>query len=627
MARFRIGAYVREKIDLLGKTEKTFRDIYEATFRLEDEQNVMLESTDGNKIKKVTYGESRQTIENYARSLKKALQNVEKGKMVGLYGQNSAEWICAFWAILKCGYKPLLINTRLEDERLKETLSYYEIGGILSDGKTFDVYTLPLAELSKAAAQESETQLVEEWANEIIVMSSGTSLTSKLCVYRGENFYYQLCDSANIIARCKALGRHYQGSLKQLAFLPFYHIFGLSAVFVWFSFFSRTFVLLKDQNPETILYTIRKHKVTHIFAVPLFWDVVYKSFYAKLKQRDERTQAEVEKGLQFVQKTGSAWLGKKLFKEIRDNLFGESVQFLISGGSAIKPEVLAFFNSIGYRLANGYGMSEVGITSVELSSKFKKLTDGSIGKPFPQVEYKLNEAGELCVKGRSLASQIYRNGKPIKDGEWYETADMAKEEKGRWFILGRKDDMIVGADGENLNPDWAEKNIRLTGAEGFCIVVRDGEPTLLIQIRKYLPREARWDLEARARNELTKLSLAATVRTVAFTEEPLLTGNDFKLNRRRLASVPLVQENETSAEESSDELVGKVKAAFAKALSKNVGEIGQNAHFFFDLKGSSLDYFSLVAELQNEFGVAFPQSETGSLYTVTDFVNYIRNVR
>jgi acyl carrier protein len=167
----------------------------------------------------------------------------------------------------------------------------------------------------------------------------------------------------------------------------------------------------------------------------------------------------------------------------------------------------------------------------------------------------------------------------------------------------------------------------LTGAEGFCIVERNGEPTLLIQIRKYMPREERWDLEARARNELTKISLTATVRTVAFTEEALLKSGEFKLNRRRLASVPLITEGEAADEETSDELVEKVKAAFAKSLSKNANEIGQNAHFFFDLKGSSLDYFSLVADLQNEFGVAFPQSETGSLYTVTDFVNYIRNVR
>ncbi|MBQ7879032.1 MAG: AMP-binding protein, partial [Clostridia bacterium] len=625
MAKFNLGDYVKKKICLLGKTDKTFRAIYELTFREEDAQNVMLERTDGNKIKRTTYGECRQEIEKFAHSLKKAFANVEKGSFLGLYAQNSAEWIYVFWAILKCGYKPLLLNTRAEDERLKETLSYYQIGGVVSDGKRFSYPTVTLEELAEAAKNESVSPAIEEWSDEIVVMSSGTSLTAKLCVYKGENFYYQLCDSANILKNCKSIGAHYQGALKQLVFLPLYHIFGLSAVLMWFAFFSRTFVLLKDQNPETILYTVRKHKVTHIFAVPLFWETVYKSFYAKLKTRGEKVETKVAKGLRLVKKTGSAWLGKRLFKEVRDNLFGESVRFLISGGSAVRPETLRFFNAIGYRLANGFGMSEVGITSVELSSKYRYLTDGSIGKPFSHVEYKRSETGSLLVKGPSTAAEIYVNGTSVKSGDWYDTCDMAEEKNGRWFILGRKDDMLVGADGENLNPDWAERNIRLKGAEGFCIVKMDGEPTLLVQIRKYTPRETRWELEALARNELTRIGISATVRAVAFTEEPLLSGNEFKLNRRRLATVKLLSEEAENAPETDDELVAKVKAVFAKALGRSVGEIGGKAHFFFDLKGSSLDYFSLIAEMQNEFGVSFPQTENEGLYTVTDFVNYIRN--
>ena len=115
------------------------------------------------------------------------------------------------------------------------------------------------------------------------------------------------------------------------------------------------------------------------------------------------------------------------------------------------------------------------------------------------------------------------------------------------------------------------------------------------------------------------------MRAVAFTEEPLLSGNEFKLNRRRLATVKLLSEEAENAPETDDELVAKVKAVFAKALGRSVGEIGGKAHFFFDLKGSSLDYFSLIAEMQNEFGVSFPQTENEGLYTVTDFVNYIRN--
>ena len=75
---------------------------------------------------------------------------------------------------------------------------------------------------------------------------------------------------------------------------------------------------------------------------------------------------------------------------------------MISGGSTINLKTLEFFNAIGYHLANGYGMTEIGITSVELSDKKKLLNSGSVGLPFKGVEYRI-EDGRLLVRGDCLA--------------------------------------------------------------------------------------------------------------------------------------------------------------------------------------------------------------------------------
>ena len=200
------------------------------------------------------------------------------------------------------------------------------------------------------------------FGEEILLMSSGTTSMPKICVYTAEEFYNQIRGSYGIIRRCAQMKKHYEGSLKQLTFLPFYHIFGLTAVYVWFAFFSRTFVRLNDMMPQTIVNTIKRHKVTHIFAVPLFWEKVRDQALSTIKNRGEETYKKFTRGLSIAEKIGDIpLLGdlfiKIAFREVRENLFGDSICFLISGGSSVSPEVLKFFNYIGYHLANGYGMT------------------------------------------------------------------------------------------------------------------------------------------------------------------------------------------------------------------------------------------------------------------------------
>lgn len=620
MNKININKFVNEKINLLMQGDKSFRSIYELMFR--DENFVMFENTDGNKIKKTTYGESKITIEKMAISLNKLLADVEKGKMVGLYAQNSMEWVQVFWAIMKCGYKPLLLNTRMNIDRLNQTLAHYDVGAIITDSQTFEGLCININDIDK----EAEGEMIDNWANALIVMSSGTSLKAKLCEYDGESFYYQLLDSANIIKNCKPIKKHYNGELKHLMFLPLYHIFGLSAMFMWFAFFSRTFVVLKDQNPETILFTIKKHKVTHIFAVPLFWEIVYKKFLSVLKQRDEKTIQRVAKGMKIVRKTKSMKLGAKLFKEVREKIFGESICFLITGGSSISPEILTFFNSIGYHLANGYGMSEVGITSVELSSKFNNLTDCSVGKPFSHVEYRVAEDGVLQVRGKSTAKYIYVDGeKEDIYGKWYNTLDIVSEENGRYFIRGRKDDMIVGIDGECINPAWIENHMIIEGAEGHCITKIDHIPTLVIQIGAYATKETRDKIRSLAKAELIRMGVEGVVQAIVFTHEPLLLPSDFKLNRNRVAGLNFVDENiDVNQEQLDNEIVNKIREIFATSLNKPVEEIKDNAHFFFDLKGNSLDYFACLSAIQKEFRVSNTQAEGSTPYTVKEFYEYIQ---
>ena len=302
-----IDRYVAYKIEEYSKREKNFETLFE--FMFSEKDNVMGEITDGYRIKKVTYGQMKDRILAAAPTLGESLSDLAPGTMVGLYLANSMEWIQIFWQIIVLGYRPLLMNTALSDEILEDLLQEHAVGAVISGGKKFSVKTVKAED---AVVPSDKAPEVRPFGTEVLFMSSGTMGKVKLCAYTGENFYYQICDSANIVKQCPRIREHYKGELKQLALLPFYHVFGFIAVYLWFGFFSRTFVFLKDLNPITIQNTVKKHQVTHIFAVPMVWDKVYRAALKQVRAKGDKTYRKFKRAIKLSGKLGA--LGRPFAK-------------------------------------------------------------------------------------------------------------------------------------------------------------------------------------------------------------------------------------------------------------------------------------------------------------------------
>ena len=636
-------SFVDDKITKLKDSDRTFRAVYSLMIREAD--NIFCEITDGYSVTSTTYGQFAERTAGFADCLSVLRTDYAQNSIIGLYMNNREEWPEIFWALLMNGFRPFLMNTRLPKDILEQTLREQGVCAVVSEEEPFCVRTILLDDLKQAAAADSAGPLPgsdSAWADEILLMSSGTSEHVKVCAYTGENIYYQICDSGMIIKTCKEMKKHYEGRLKHLAFLPFYHIFGLFAVYMWFSFFSRTFVFLKNFAPDTILNTVRRLKVTHIFAVPILWNTVYASAMKEIRRQGEKTVRKFEKGLALSEKLSSVpGIGnlfvKKAFREVRDRIFGESICFMISGGGAVSEDVLRFFNGIGYHLANGYGMTEVGITSVELSGKRRHLTDGATGMPLSSLEYRISPESELLIRGRSAAERITAGADVIprdQDG-WYHTGDLAREEGGRYFILGRQDDVIIGQNGENLNPDILESGIHVDGVKDLCLTGRDTEngtvPVLVLSISPYEGVESRKRIRRDAAEALKKNGLSSAVGEIYLTVTPLMGREDFKVNRRvirrRLAAQELVPAETEEKAGSLTALELRVRDMFASVLEYESSGILPDADFFHDLGGTSLAYFSLAMALEEEFGVKFPADAAGSYSTVRTVSGFISKER
>lgn len=626
-----IPKFVDRQIKRLKATDERLCSVFEYAFSVES--NIMAEYSDGNKIYEITYGECKENIIFLSQRMAAILRNIPRGSIIGIYMDNKVEWIEIFWALLRIGYIPLLMNKRLPYPSLEKVLHEQSVKAVITDDTEFSTATYRYEHFY----ENTETILdCQNWADEIIFMSSGTSEAIKLCRYNGKKICHQIYNSKEIVNSCDAIHSHVDGKLKQLAFLPFYHVFGFLACYMWFAFFARTFVFLKNMHSDTLLKTVRRHKVTHIFAVPMLWTRIETAALKAISERGEVTKKKFEKGLRLAKKLSSTPFGnifsKLAFKQVRENIFGDSIRFMISGGGSIGTHTIEFFNSIGYPLANGYGMTEIGITSVELSKKKKTVNTASVGIPFASTEYRLSQDGVLQVRGSSMAHSVSCDGvsEIIDENEWFTTCDLATFKNGRWYIDGRQDDMIVNSSGENIYPEVLEKKLSTQGCE-LCILgikASDGtiNSTLLIHPNNRADAQKMLD---DVTNKLKSNDIYRRIDDIRVTDTPLMLPNEFKLNRKRLArdvsnkAMHFIDPSKKAFEGNINETQLTIGKLFERVLSREITLEQYNANFFFDLNGSSLGYFDLVEEIKKIYGIDILTHKNRVFYTVNEISEHI----
>ena len=632
-----IKQLIRRGCAMMEQSKGTFGEIYEWMFS--HGQKIIAEGNDGYRSYTYTYDQVKEMIEEVSAALYARVG--AKGQYIGLEMENCVEWIVGFWAILRSGNKPYLVNCRhtkaLSDSILKTLGVKYILALQPSklEGETLLYSSLKGAEPFAGAFE-----------NEIAFSTSATSLKETVCFYTGKEITKQLLNVKGILKNSKRMAAHYKGQLKNLAFLPFYHVFGLIAVYFWFTFFGRTLVFLRDYAPDTILKTCRKHEVTHIFAVPMLWHTVEKQLLKTLKEQGEKQEKKFYRGKKLCTRLQNlfpylgARLSRRMMHQVTDQLFGRSVQFCISGGSYIRPSTLELMNGIGYPLHNGYGMSEIGITSVELRSRPKYRNLGSIGRPFDSVEYRIGEDGTLCVRGESICKRKLLDGQTILTENWMETGDCMECIGGDYYIRGRQGDMVLGENGENINPDMIEQEFRCSDALNLSVLgLGEAEKQslcLVAQISPYLTPDRCESLiqELYAANE--QLDGSHRVQKFYLTTDAIAPPTAVKVGRKYLlrgiadgsirleAASEMKKRLQAQAEDiSQSALFLKIRSIVASELMLEEEEIGPDDHLVNDLGASSLDYFSVLTALAEEFSVPTPSDKEQYRYTLREFCNYI----
>ena len=195
---------------------------------------------------------------------------------------------------------------------------------------------------------------------------------------------------------------------------------------------------------------------------------------------------------------------------------------LCCSSAALDPRMLLELAQNGFVVNQCYGMTETFGDGILNFTQVEKHMS-AVGKPDDHVQYKLDETGEICIKGDCVMLGYYKDpeatAEVIDADGWFHTGDLARmDEEGFYYITGRKKNLIILASGENVSPEELEKKLALCPAITECIVKEKDQKICAVI---YCPEDKQEEVRAFVIEVNRSLPLYKRISAVEFTAEPL----------------------------------------------------------------------------------------------------------
>lgn len=429
------------------------------------------------KYKNTTYKEMLDEINAFGTALynKNLL-----GKRLAICGRNRYEWALSHLTCMLGGIVSVPLDKELQVEELEESLVRSKAEAIVFDEKYIDKIeyikkngkTL-LKEyicMSKLEGFDDVPTLIEkgrkdiesenkEYINHevdskkmsILLFTSGTTSKSKAVMLSQYGIAVNVYDMQ--------LVETITDKDVNIAFLPFHHIFGSTAMIVMLACGVKT---VFTDGLRYIQSNLKEYKVTLFVGVPLLVDKMYENIEKEIAKQGKTKIIKIAKGISNFLLKFHIDIRRKVFKQVIDGLGGE-MRFVISGGAPLDKRTAKGFNDLGIHMVQGYGLTET--SPVIAAENDFKMKLGSIGVPMKDTTVEIVDKdekgiGELRVKGPNIMLGYYENEEAtkqvLKDG-WFYTGDLGYIDKdGFIFITGRKKDMIVLKNGKKVFPEELE---------------------------------------------------------------------------------------------------------------------------------------------------------------------------
>lgn len=435
-------------------------------------------------FREITYREALDTVNGLGTAL---IAHGLKGKRISVIGENCYQWATSYLAAV-CGTGVVVpLDKELSAEELKQLIIEADVSAVLFAKKYEKMFSEMMASgdtglemlVNFSPADEcgegvfSWESLVEEgkklvesgdrsfidaeiYADEmsVLLFTSGTTGIAKGVMLSHRNICEDLMSAPTIL----------NVNTWDIFFsvLPVHHTYECTCGFLMPLYKGASIAYC--EGLKYIVKNLAEVQPTMILAVPLIFESLYNNIMKNVRKQGKEGLVRKVLALNKVTKKVGLDLNKLLLKDIL-KVFGGRMRVLISGGAAIDPAILQFFNDLGFISVQGYGLTECAPMAALNPDRHKYMRNSSVGHLLPGMEVKIEDKnedgiGEICVKGPNVMLGYYNmpeeTAKVIKDG-WFHTGDLGYVDDEEFiYITGRKKNVIITANGKNVFPEELE---------------------------------------------------------------------------------------------------------------------------------------------------------------------------
>ena len=464
-----------------AKKVTSFREIVEESAKKFGDKNAFIikEKIEKDpKYKYITYQKLKEDVDALGQGL---ISMGLKNKRIAIIGKNSYEWGLSYLTVLSSVGICVPLDKGLKQDEIESLItrsktdciifdSQYldEIKKIQENGNTFitnyvcmkenqNGYTTieEIIKLGKKELKEGKKDVFEykmdpnEMA--VILFISGTTSISKAVMLFQDNILSNIYQLDCMI--------EFYDTDVSLAFLPFHHTFGSTALLL---FLHNGVCTTFCDGLKYVQKNLVEYKVSVFVCVPLILEAMYKKIMLEVKKQNKENILKIGSSISNFLLKFKIDIRRKLFKQVLDQL-GGCVRLVVSGAAALDKDVAKGFRNLGITALQGYGLTE---TSPVLSAEnMFHIAPGTVGIPLYGIDIEIDNPdehgiGEIKAKGPNVMLGYYENeeatNEVLKDG-WFYTGDLGYFDKnGDLVISGRKKTVIVLKNGKNIFPEELE---------------------------------------------------------------------------------------------------------------------------------------------------------------------------
>jgi long-chain acyl-CoA synthetase len=574
---------------------------------------------EGYRTSRWTYGELLNRAKRFAAFLASA--GIIKGDRIMIWGANRGEWLAAFWGALLRGVVVVPTDRTAAPEFAARVFQQVNAKLLVSSrGLTLPLATSTLHFEDFPSLPPGQIDTVESSRGDPvqIVFTSGTTGEPKGVVITHGNILANLEPIEGEIQKYLRYERIFH-PLRFLNLLPLSHVFGqFMGIFIP-PLMGATVTFLESIKPSDIVNSIRSERISVLVIVPRLLGSLRDLIEAEMAQRLGTFMAQEQ-----MQKAGNEHFARRWWRFRRiHSQFGWKFWAIVSGGATLDHDDEEFWRRLGFAVIQGYGLTET-TSLVSLNHPFK-LGRGSIGKALPGRDIKLDDSGEILVRGDSVAKTYWVNGQSVaaREGEWFRTGDLgAIDEAGNLYFKGRKKNVIVTPEGLNVYPEDLEGVLRSNPQVRDCVVVGieragNAEPCAVLVLEPQIANNAS-EAAARAVAEAnSKLGAHQRIRQWLLWPDADLPRTSTQKPRHDLIAA-------YATAQLSDSTNGNVpRTALEHALAA-LGKRGDASQLDGDLNLSSIDRIDLLTSLEQRYQVNLDESRFAEAATVADVERILR---